>query len=401
MNSAPLQAIVRHSTFSELLKRSNSRYSYECPLLTFSVFPSHQDFKMAKIKSILLILVNLVVVFPSYAWRPCEEFNNCIEIIKIPPTRIPRTCEVLRIPCIDVTAELERISREIQAQGFSPMLEGWLIQSRDDAWRSGTSPIPDKIRQQLNGFYDDNILNRTGYKIGDNGILNLGHLAPIFMDGATITLIDVIVFNNQLDVDDVSLWVHELKHVQQYRDWGVRNFTIRYLRDPQHDRNPVESEARRAEEEFAQWRHSVDLGLPRRSPGSPAGEAPTPLPGQPWRGRRDNTPHIVGHWIMDHMHQGIAYKHDIFITEQNSNAIAGYGGSPAGPSYIFTWKIIKGELYQNKVSLIVQYETGAQGTTMNMEGNISQDGSKIENGTWSDDFGGRRRAGTWKAVKQQ
>lgn len=253
---------------------------------------------MAKIKSILLILVNLAVVFPSYAWRPCEQFNNCIEIIKIPPTRIPRTCEVLGIPCIDVTAELERISREIQTQGFSPMLEGWLIQSRNDARRGEIYHIPYKIRQQLNGFYDDNILNGTVYKIGDNGILNLGHLAPIFMDGATITLIDVIVFNDQHDVDDVSLWVHELKHVQQYRDWGVRDFTIRYLRDPQHDRNPVENEARRAEEAFAQWRHSVDLGLPRRSPGSPAGEAPTPLPGQPWRGRRDNTPHIVGHWII-------------------------------------------------------------------------------------------------------
>lgn len=101
------------------------------------------------------------------------------------------------------------------------------------------------------------------------------------------------------------------------------------------------------------------------------------------------------------MYQGTAYRHDIFITEQNSNAIAGYGGHPAGSSsQTFRWKIIKGELYQNKVSLTVQYETGAQGTTMNMQGNISQDGSKIENGTWSDDFGGQRRAGTWEAVKQ-
>lgn len=167
------------------------------------------------------------------------------------PDNVPgRPCEALGVPCIDIGKESERILREFQAQGFSPALEAWLTQSRNDARNGGTSPIPGHIRQQLNGFYDQDILNRASYKIGDNGALNLGRLAPIAMDGAAITLIDVIVFYRPSDVNNIFLWVHELMHVKQYRDWGTRDFTIRYLRDPIHDRNPVENEAREAERAF-------------------------------------------------------------------------------------------------------------------------------------------------------
>ncbi len=159
-------------------------------------------------------------------------------------------CKALNIPCIDIAKEAERVAREIQAQGNAPLLAAWIQQSRNDARNSGTSPIPEKIKQQLNGFYRPQVLNGTVYKIGDNGLLNLGQLATVVGDAEAITLIDVIVFKSPDDINNLSLWVHELMHAEQYFSWGVYNFAIRYLRDPEHYRNPVENEARKAERDF-------------------------------------------------------------------------------------------------------------------------------------------------------
>ena len=47
-----------------------------------------------------------------------------------------------------------------------------------------------------------------------------------------ITLDHVVVFESRaVAVNDPSLWVHELKHVMQYRDWGIEEFAARYLED--------------------------------------------------------------------------------------------------------------------------------------------------------------------------
>ncbi len=47
-----------------------------------------------------------------------------------------------------------------------------------------------------------------------------------------MTLIDVIVFRHASDAqDNVALWAHELKHVEQYLDWGVAEFARRYTLD--------------------------------------------------------------------------------------------------------------------------------------------------------------------------
>ncbi|MNC80231.1 hypothetical protein D3C75_1329590 [compost metagenome] len=43
---------------------------------------------------------------------------------------------------------------------------------------------------------------------------------------------DIIVFRSPDDaLNNVALWAHELKHVQQYLQWGVREFATRYTRD--------------------------------------------------------------------------------------------------------------------------------------------------------------------------
>jgi hypothetical protein len=54
-----------------------------------------------------------------------------------------------------------------------------------------------------------------------------------------VTLDDIIVFREKRSVEDLFLWSHELKHVDQYHRWGVRRFASYYLTDHQR----VEKEA--------------------------------------------------------------------------------------------------------------------------------------------------------------
>ncbi|MBV6448199.1 MAG: hypothetical protein FCKEOINB_01843 [Nitrosomonas sp.] len=201
------------------------------------------------------MLVHISFVIPIHASDLSKALGIDINLGKGTVTVDKQPCEALGVPCVRIDSGLENILRELQAQGGAPVLAGWIIQSRNDALRGRVFPIPAHIRQQLNGFYDQDLLDRARYKIGDNGLVNLGRLAPLIGGAGAITLIDVIIFNNIDQVNnDISLWVHELKHVEQYRDWGVHNFAIRYLRDPPHDRNPVENDARNAEQSYRQWR---------------------------------------------------------------------------------------------------------------------------------------------------
>lgn len=123
---------------------------------------------------------------------------------------------------------------EAQAQASGSALEQWFYASRNTAFK-GARPIPPEIRQALinAGFTDQDAMNRARYKIQDNGALNLAHIIQQwrFRDVTAVTLIDVIVFRGPTEAADAALWAHELTHVAQFRDWGVRNFAISYMRD--------------------------------------------------------------------------------------------------------------------------------------------------------------------------
>lgn len=111
-------------------------------------------------------------------------------------------------------------------------LEGWLVQSRDAAAAGDVRPIPLNIRVQLEPYYDMHVLESARYKIGDDGELNAANAVLQNPDVNAVTLIDIIVFRNPDDaLNNVALWAHELKHVQQYLEWGVGGFAARYTRD--------------------------------------------------------------------------------------------------------------------------------------------------------------------------
>jgi hypothetical protein len=115
-----------------------------------------------------------------------------------------------------------------------------LVLSRDAAWAEGTRPMPPHIRQALLDWYPAELLDSIEYRTGIAEDSTLQSLAMRHGDATAITLIDTIVFANAWDAENnVALWAHEVKHVEQVRRWGLMGFAKAYVRDHQS----VEAEA--------------------------------------------------------------------------------------------------------------------------------------------------------------
>ncbi len=137
--------------------------------------------------------------------------------------------------------------REAFAQTGYAGLQEWIARSRDDALRAGVQPIPSNIYQKLRAYYPDRLLSIVRYRVGASGDLALQNSVFNLGDMSAISLDYVIVFRNaqQAHWDD-KLWAHEVAHIDQYQNWGIRDFAIRYLRDF----SGVENEANRRADEY-------------------------------------------------------------------------------------------------------------------------------------------------------
>ena len=171
----------------------------------------------------------------------------------------------------DVGAAWEHGKKEVIGQVVGNPLALWLQQSRDTSI-NGAQPIPMNIRQALRGYVPDAVMDRARFRVGDEGVINAAHVVHQFDgDVAAVTLIDVIVFRNAWDAyNDPGLWAHELTHVQQFMDWGVRDFAIRYARD----NGGVEAPAYDRQRGFQGWRAQQGPV----APGYAAFPQPAPMP---------------------------------------------------------------------------------------------------------------------------
>jgi len=113
-----------------------------------------------------------------------------------------------------------------------PAVAAMIAASRDDAVRHGVEPIPAAIRREIVDYVPADVLDAVRWCAGCGGELSLQKgtfrlgLAP------AITLDHVIVFaERETALRDPSLWIHELRHVMQFRDWGVDGFAARYVED--------------------------------------------------------------------------------------------------------------------------------------------------------------------------
>ena len=115
-----------------------------------------------------------------------------------------------------------------------------LVQSRDAAWTAGTRPMPSHIRQALLDWYPAELLDSIEYRTGIDEDSTLQSLSIRYGEATAIALIDTIVFADARDAEtNIALWAHEVKHIEQFRRWGLMGFAQRYVRNHQ----AVEAEA--------------------------------------------------------------------------------------------------------------------------------------------------------------
>lgn len=115
-----------------------------------------------------------------------------------------------------------------------------LVASRDAAWEQGTEPIPAHIRKALLAWYPADLLDSIEYRTGILEDATVQSLSMRYSDATAVTAIDTIIFRDAWDAqNNVALWGHEVKHVEQFRTWGLMEFARRYVRDHES----VEAEA--------------------------------------------------------------------------------------------------------------------------------------------------------------
>lgn len=107
----------------------------------------------------------------------------------------------------------------------------------------------------------------------------------------------------------------------------------------------------------------------------------------------------TGDYVVNMNYLGNDYAHDISLTQSPSGSLSGYGGSPAGGN-VYTWVIDSGSVSGSNLSFQAHYTATADAvtptTTMMVSGTIAPDGTI--SGTWSDNYQGGARSGTFATV---
>jgi hypothetical protein len=132
----------------------------------------------------------------------------------------------------------------------APALALWLTQARAEAASADIQPIPPHIREQLLRWYDPGVLDATRYKVSDASQFTAATAMLQNPDVGAVTLIDIILFRDaQTAEQNLAVWAHELKHVQQFQEWGVDGFAQRYTQDF----NAVEAPAYAIQAQVRRW----------------------------------------------------------------------------------------------------------------------------------------------------
>lgn len=110
----------------------------------------------------------------------------------------------------------------------------------------------------------------------------------------------------------------------------------------------------------------------------------------------------TGNYVVDFEYLGSPYAHDVSLTQDNTGSLTGNGGSPAGAN-VYTWTITSGSVSGNSIEFFADYTATADAvtpqTTMHVTGTIDQNGNI--NGTWSDNYQGGARSGTFASTSGQ
>lgn len=171
-------------------------------------------------------LLGLLMTLPAFAQESCPtgQYQVCLVVCFCAPIDPNQGGQVLQ--------DVERMA--------TGSLVFALRQARDEATANGTQPIPLHIRAQLEPWYDFAVLDAARYRVGNEQQISAANALLQNPDVNAVTLIDTVIFRRTADAEDnVALWAHELKHVQQYQELGVEGFAQQYTRDYQALEGPA------------------------------------------------------------------------------------------------------------------------------------------------------------------
>jgi hypothetical protein len=132
-------------------------------------------------------------------------------------------------------------------------LEQAILYSRASARGTGTQPIPPEIREQLEPYFPQHMLDRVRWAF-PNPNLDLGSAVAAWYrrEGGAVTLQDTIVYSTPRASRSRFLWAHELTHALQYEELGLRDFARIYVTNPQLLEQQAWDNARRIVRELQQ-----------------------------------------------------------------------------------------------------------------------------------------------------
>lgn len=109
----------------------------------------------------------------------------------------------------------------------------------------------------------------------------------------------------------------------------------------------------------------------------------------------------TGSYVIDMEYLGPTYSHDMVLTQDGLGNLTGSGGHPAGGPHTYTWVIDPtSNVDADAIYITAHYTASADAvtplTTLLINGTIAPDGTM--SGTWSDNYQGGARAGTWEST---
>jgi Domain of unknown function (DUF4157) len=149
----------------------------------------------------------------------------------------------------DVWRTTKAASAERAVEAGAPIVEKWILSWRDQALEDGTQPMRSTIKEQLIGYFPEELLDRVRYRIGWGEGRPMQSSLFRLLGARALSLLDVIVFRDADIAANPVIWAHELAHVQQYDRWGTVEFAKRYVRD----HHTVELEAWEVSARYTIW----------------------------------------------------------------------------------------------------------------------------------------------------
>jgi hypothetical protein len=97
----------------------------------------------------------------------------------------------------------------------------------------------------------------------------------------------------------------------------------------------------------------------------------------------------TGNYVITVNYLGTDYLHDVTLAQSNTGVLTGNGGSPSG-AHVYTWQIASGSVVGNTIDFMANYTATADAVTPLTTMHVT--------GTWSDNYQGGERTGTWSAT---